>query len=552
MLLMPAHAQSLRHGGHFVLSTSSDPKTFNDIISTESSSSAVTSFMFEGLTTLDPISLKVLPNLAQSWETSPDGLTWVFHLRQDVKWFDGTDFTADDVVFTYNELIFNEAIPSSSRDVMTIEGKIFKVEKVDQWTVKFTLPVKYAPFLRGLAQAILPKHTLEKSVKEGKFVFTWGIDTPPRHIIGTGPFKLVEYRPGERLVFEKNPYYWKKSDEGEQLPYLDKVIMLIIPSPESTLLQFLDGSLDYMAVRGEDYGLLKPLEGQRHFTLYQTGADFGSNFIVFNQNTGINPKTKQPYVNPVQSTWFRDVNFRRALAHAIDKDKLIDIVSYGFGYPQHGPMSPSSGYFYNPHVTAYSYNLDKARSLLAQAGYKDRNNDGQIEDKDGHPIEFSLMTTANTSARVQTAGIIAADFRQLGMKINLVSLEFNVLVAKLMSGFDWEAVMMGLTGGVEPHFGKNVWHSTGGLHLWFPRQEQPSSDWEKRIDEIMDQGVQELDDAKRKVLYDEFQRIASDQLPVTYTVLGEKMYGLRNRFGNIKPSGYAGLLHNIDEIFVHD
>jgi len=549
---MPVHAESIRHGGHFVLYTASDPKTFNDIVATETSSSEVTSLLFEGLTTIDPITLKVLPNLAASWETSPDGLRWTFHLRHDVHWSDGVPMTADDVVFTFNDLIFNDKIPSSSRDVFTVDGKIFNVEKVDDFTVTFTLPVKFAPFLRGLSQSILPKHCLAQAVKDNKFVFTWGIDTPPAAIIGTGPFKLVEYKPGERLTFVRNPYYWKKSIQGDALPYLDKITMLIIASPEGELLKFIDGGIDYLAVSGTDYPMLKPLEQQKNFTIYEAGADFGSNFLVFNQNTSLNTKTGKPYVDPIKSKWFCDVNFRRAIAHAIDKAKMISIMMNGFGYPQHGPESPSSGYFYNPQVTVYDYDLAKAKALLAASGYEDRNGDGIIEDSDGHPIEFNLMTPANTSERVQMAGIISADLKQLGIKVNLVTLEFNVLVSKLMSGYDWDAVILGLTGGVEPHFGKNVWHSTGGLHLWFPRQVKPATDWEKRIDTIFDTAVQELDESKRKVLYDEYQQIASDQLPVIYTILGAKMYALRNRFGNIKPSGYAGVLHNLEEIYVKD
>lgn len=550
MLIVPVKAESIRHGGHFVLYTNSDPKTFNDIVATESSSSAVTSLIFEGLTTSDPITLKVLPNLAERWETSVDGLEWIFHLRRDVRWSDGVPFTADDVVFTFMDLIFNDKIPSSARDVFTIEGKTFKVSRVDDFTVKFVLPVKFAPFLRGLGQSILPKHCLEEAVRNNKFVFKWGIDTPPKQIVGTGPFQLVAYKPGERLTFTRNPYYWKKSAQGNALPYLDKLTMLIIPSPEGQLLRFIDGSIDYLSVSGNDYPLLKPLEQSKNFTIYDAGADFGSNFLVFNQQTGINPKTEKPYVDPIKSRWFCDVNFRRAIAHTIDKSKLISMMLNGFGYPQYGPESPSSGYFYNPQVTKYEYNLELAKELLAKAGYQDRNGDGTIEDKDGHTVEFNLMTAANTAQRVQTASVIEADLRKVGIKVNVVPLEFNVLVSKLTSSFDWDAVVLGLTGGVEPHFGKNVWHSTGGLHLWFPRQKTPATDWERRIDTIFDTAVSELDESKRKALYDEYQQIVSDQLPVIYTVLGSKLYALRNRFGNIKPSGASGVLHNLEEIYV--
>ena len=551
-LLPPnAHASQSRFGGSLVLATSSDPKTFNDIVSTDANSGTVTSLLFEGLTSADPFTLKVIPNLAKSWDISSDGLQWTFHLREDVKWFDGTSFSADDVVFTFNDLIYNPDVPSSSKDVLTIDGKPLKVSKIDEHTVLFTLPVKFAPFLRAMSQTILPKHCLWQAVQQKKFSFFWGIDTPPAQIIGTGPFMLSEYHPGERLVFKRNPYYWKKSLKKESLPYLDRVIYLIIPDPQAQLLKFIDGELDATSVRGSDYPLLKPLEGQKNFHIYEAGANYDSNFVTFNQNSAINPKTRKSFVDPVKLSWFTDLQFRRAVAHAIDKNKIIEILNNGFGQPQNGAMSPSSGFFYSPDVRVYDYNLEKAREILKQAGFKYRHRGKTLEDPQGRGVEFNLYTAdAGTASREQMAAIIRSDLESIGMKVNLVPVEFNTLVNKLMSSFDWDMVMIGLTGGVEPHFGQNVWASTGGLHLWDPHQAKPATAWEARIDEIYDQGAQELDENKRKVLYDEFQRIVADQLPLIYTVLNTDMYAVRNKFGNLKPTVNGGAFHNIEEIYI--
>ena len=174
-----------------------------------------------------------------------------------------------------------------------------------------------------------------------------------------------------------------------------------------------------------------------------------------------------------------------------------------------------------------------------------------LEDPQGHPVEFNLYTAdAGTASREQMAAIIRSDLESIGMKVNLVPVEFNTLVYKLMSSFDWDMVMIGLTGGVEPHFGQNVWASTGGLHLWNPHQAKPATAWEARINEIYDQGAQELDENKRKVLYDEFQRIVADQLPLIYTVLNTDMYAVRNKFGNLKHTVNGGAFHNIEEIYI--
>ena len=210
----PGHSD--KHGGELVFSTTSDPKSFNDIIAKETSTTLVTSHIFEGLTTTNAFTTKVEPHLAERWDVSEDGLRWTFYLRKDVLWNDGQPFTADDVVFTFNDLIYNPDIPSSARDIFTLDGREFKVEKIDGYTVTFELLVKFAPFLRGMGQGIMPKHKLKAIVDKGDFNFTWGIDTPPREIVGTGPYMLVRYDPGQRLVFERNPNYWKRAPSGER------------------------------------------------------------------------------------------------------------------------------------------------------------------------------------------------------------------------------------------------------------------------------------------------------------------------------------------------
>lgn len=540
------------YGGQLVIATTSDPKSFNDIMAKETSTSMVTDQIFEGLTRMNVFTLKPEPNLAERWTVSLNGLEWTFFLREDVVWSDGVPFTADDVVFTFNDLIYNPDIPSSARDIFTLEGKEFRVGKIDDHTVKFTLPVKFAPFLSGMSQAILPKHKLEQVVKEKKFTFTWGIDTDPKEIVGTGAYRLTEYRPGERLVFERNPRYWKKSPEGDPLPYIKKQIYLIVQNADTALLKFYDGELDFFSLRGMDYKLLKPLESKKNFTLYDSGPAFGTNFIVFNQNTGVNPETKRAFVDPVKLKWFTDLEFRRAVAHAIDKQQIIEIVMDGLGYPQHSSMSPSSGFFYYPDVAMYEYDLNKAKEILAKAGFVDRNGDGWLEDKDGNLVQFNLATNSGSTERMQIAAIIRHDLQKLGMKVNFLGLEFNSIVQKLNATFDWDAIVLGLTGGVEPHFGKNVWASSGQLHLWHPQQKTPATAWEKRMDDIFNLGSAELDANKRKKLYDESQRIIAGQLPVIYTVLNSTIYAVRNKFENLKPSAFGGVFHNLEEIIIKE
>ncbi len=541
-----------KYGGTLVFSTISDPKSFNDIIAKETSTTMITGMVFDGLVRMDAVKIEPVPALAERWEVSEDGLTWTFHLRPGVTWSDGVPFTADDVVFTFNDLIYNPAIPNSARDIFTVDGKIFQVRTLDSATVQFQLPTKFAPFLMFMSQAIMPKHRLQQAVKDGVFDSTWGVGTPPEEIVGTGAFLLEKYVAGQRITLKRNPHYWKKDSDGNALPYLDRIIYLIVQSQDVELLKFQRGEIDFYAMRGSDYPILKPQEAKGNFTVYQAGPAFGTVFTVFNQNPRENPQTGTPFVDPVKLAWFTNLNFRRAAAHALDKESMIKIVMNGLGYPQSGSMSPSSGFFYNEKVTEYPYDPAKAKSILREAGFIDRNSDGVVEDPQGNPIEFTFVTNSGNTDRIKIANLIRKDWEQIGFKVNFLQLEFNTLVTKLNSTFDWEASMIGLTGGVEPHSGRNVWNSAGQLHLWNPAQPKPTTKWEERIDQLFDLGVQELDRDKRKVYYDEWQKIVSEELPLIYTVLSESLFAVRNKFGNLNPTPYGGAFHNIEEIYIQN
>jgi len=325
---------------------------------------------------------------------------------------------------------------------------------------------------------------------------------------------------------------------------------MIVPSMDVELLKFMEGSIDAYSVRGMDYPLLKPLESERNFRIYDLGPDMGADFIVFNQNPGKNVNTGRPFLAPHKLEWFSNRNFRRAVAFAIDKSRIIEIVKNGLGYPQYSLESPGAGFFYCDDVRRYDYDLAKARELLGEAGFKDINGDGILEDKDGFPLEFTLLTNADNTERVDIASIIRNDLESLGMKVTLQLVEFNTLVAKLTSSFDWDTVVLSLTGTIDPHFGQNVWLSSGQLHMWNPKQAQPVTAWEKRIDELFALGVQELDEKKRKVYYDEFQKIIADEVPMAYTALSARLTAVRNKFGNLKPAVYGGVFHNLEEIYV--
>jgi len=520
-----------------VLTTSTDPKTFNILIAQETSSTRIAGYFFEGLTEYNPITGKMIPKLAESWERSEDGLHWTFYLRKNVLWSDGKPFTARDVLFTYKEIIFNPEIPTSARDILTIDGKLPEVVFVDDHTLRFHLPSPFAPFLFTLSNSIMPKHILKDAVDDGSFMSTWGLSEKPERIVGTGPFKLKEIVAGERIELIRNKNYWKKDLEGNRLPYLERIFFLVIPSPESTLLRFLEGETDLYGVRGVDYPLLKPLEQKKGFKIYETGPDFGSRFVGFNWQAK----------NEIKKKWFRNRDFRIALAHAIDRQSMKDIIFNRLAVEQCSAVSPSNPIYFTDEVTCYDYNPKRAMEMLEELGFLDRDGDGTRESPEGENFEMVMMTNAEASERLQMAQMIREDWSQVGMKVHLLPLEFNTLVAKLTVTQDWEVVIIGLTGSIEPHFGANVWRSNGSLHFWNPKPEE-ANDWEKKIDEIFRLGSMALDEEERKQYYFEWQKIVASELPVIYTLLSQSVFAVRDRFESLNPTPLGGAFYPIEEL----
>jgi peptide/nickel transport system substrate-binding protein len=540
-------------GGEIVLSTISDPKSFNPITSTETSTSEFTALMYEGLMTRNGVTLEMEPNIAERYEVSDDGLVWTFFIRPGVQWSDGAPLSAYDVEFTFNDLIYNmDIVPNSSRDTFSPEDKRFAVKALDSARVQFTLPFPFAPFLHSMGTEILPKHKLSGIVARKEFTTALSINTPPKEMVVNGPFLLESYLSSQKVVFKKNPRYWKKDDAGNGLPYLDRLVYMVVADQNAQLLTFLRGEIDYFTAKGEDFPELKRAEASSGgFSVHRLGPNSGASFLVFNQNLSVDTATKRTYVSPVKLSWFRNDNFRRAVAHAIDKENMIRIAMNGLGYPQTSPMTPGEGYFYTGDVPVYPYNPQKALEILEGEGFKRDAGDGFLRDKDGNIVEFSFVTNSGNNVRLKIAEIVRKDLQALGIKAHFQALEFNALIQKLDNKpFDWECILLGLTGGDEPHFGRNVWHSGGQLHMWYPRQKSPSTPWEARIDTIYNLAARELDRTKRKELYDEWQRVAADKQPFIYTVLSERIECVRDRFGNVNPTINGSLLHNLERLYV--
>ena len=542
-----------KFGGELVESTIGEgPKTFNPFTSKDATSSAMSGLMFDSLFTTSPKDGKIIPKLAKSYETK-DGKTYIVHLRRGIKWSDNKPITADDVVFTWNKIILAGLGNTSTRDAVMIDGKLPKVTKVDDYTVKFEIIKPFAPFLHLMAVQVAPKHVFEPVTKQGAKAFDmfYSTNTPPEKFVVSGPFKLKEYKAAQRVVFERNPNYYIVNKEYKSLPYLDKLVYLIVGDLNNEILKFEGHELDIISLRGSNVAPYKLKEKISDYTIYNLGADTGTMFIAFNLNQRKGSDDNY-YVNREKQFWFRNKDFRTAIDYAIDRKSMVQNIANGLAKPLFTAESLNS-IFLNKGIKGHEKDVNKAKNLLKKSGFIYGKNK-KLYDKFGERVEFDLYTNAGNTEREAIGVMVKQDLEDLGMRVNFKPIEFNTLVNKMTTTFDWDMIIMGLTGTpLEPHDGINVWHSKGSLHLFNQRTEDTKDDdrfsFEKRLDEIFESGALKINFADRKKLYDEYQQIVYDEKPFIYLYSPVRIVALRKRFKNVYPSQLMGITYNIEEIY---
>ena len=542
-----------KFGGTFVSSTIGEgPKTFNPFNSKDNISSQMSEIMYDGLVTTDPVTGDTIPKLAKSFTVN--GKEYIVKLRHGIKWSDGKPITADDVVFTWQNIILDGFGNTSIRDSIVIDGKLPTVEKIDNYTVKFVTPEPFAPFLRMLSSPIAPKHVFEPAVKKGKAYFEGFLstNTPPKDFVISGAFKLKEYVPAQRVVFERNPNYYVINKDDKKLPYLEKIVYLIVGDINNQVLKFEGEELDEISLQGANVARFKEMEKHGDFTVYNIGPDTGTMYIAMNMNNRKNDKGKY-YVDPKKQVWFQDKNFRQAVDYAIDRKNMVFNIANGLAEPLFTPETLNS-IFLNKSLKGYDRNIEKSKELLKKSGFS-WDKAGHLVDKFGNHVEFDLYTNAGNTEREAIGVMVKQDLEDLGMKVNFKPIEFNSLVNKLMATLDWDMVIMGFTGSpLEPNGGKNVWLSDGTLHIFNQRLEKdlnsPRYDFEKRLDYLYTQGALATKFEDRKKYYDEYQKIVYDEKPLIYIYSPIRIVALRNKFQNIYPTSLGGVTHNIEEIFI--
>ena len=548
VLLDPASAGV--YGGRLVVGQRAEPKTFNPVMAFDAPSRELIGCMMADLIHINRVTQKTEPALADSWKISPDGRRFTLNLRRGVRFSDGQAFDADDVVFTF-KVYLDEKIHSPQRDLLVVNGKPLSVTKLDAYTVRFDLDQPYAAAERIFdSLAILPRHLLQQAYEQGKFTEAWNLSASANAVAGLGAFRLKQYVPAQRVVLERNPFYWKVDRNRRRLPYLDEIAFLFVGTEDAQVIRFAAHETDIINRFGTDnYQVLAKDQQRGGYHLEDLGPSLEFNFVVFNLNDL--PGEKLGDIAPKQA-WFRDLKFRQAVSSAVDRAAIVRLAYQGHAVPLWSSESPADKLWFNQSLPHPDRSLERARDLLRSAGFS-WNKDGQLIDKQGKAVEFSIITSSSNAQRVKMATIIADDLSQLGMDVHAVPLEFRAVVDRVFQTNNYEACILGLGGGdADPNVVMNVWLSNGATHVWNLHESHPATPWEAEIDRLMNQQMVALNYVRRKQLYDRVQQLIADNLPLVFLATPNILVGARNEVGNFRPGvlePYA--LWNIDELYLN-
>jgi len=548
--LLRTESEPGRRGGRLVIAQRSEPRTFNPVIAVDQNSLGINARMMADLVHINRATQKTEPALAKSWTVSKDGTVFTLKLRRGVRFSDGAPFDADDVLFSF-KVYLDEKAHSSQRDLLVTSGKSIQVEKLDAYTVRFTFPAPYSAAERVFdGFAILPRHLLEKDYQEGKIDQVWTLNTPPEKVAGLGAFRLKQVVPGDRIVLERNPYYWKVDAKGQSLPYLDELTFVVVPTQDAQVIRFQAGESQIISgLSADNYAALEPQQAQRHFKLYDAGPGLEYNFLMFNLND--DTEARFPEIARKQK-WFRDVRFRQAVSASVDRAAIARLVYHNRAVPLATHVTPGNRQWFNGAIAAPVRSLPKARELLKDAGYSWKA-DGTLVDSAGQPVEFTILVSSSNTQRGQIATLLQDDLKQVGIAAHVVPMEARSANDRVLNSHDYDAIVMGLvTGDADPTPDMNVLKSNGETHLWHLGEKTPATPWEAELDQLMQKQLGTLNYQQRKKIYDRVQGILAQQLPMIYLVSPNILVGAQEDLGNFRPAIIEQYTFwNADELFWH-
>jgi len=500
-------------GDSFVEASIGDITGLIPNITTDGASHEVGGLIYDGLVRQDK-DYNWESQMAESWQFSKDCMTLTFKLRKNVKWHDGKPFTADDVLFTYKTMM-NPKTPTAYRNDFE---PIKDVVVVDPYTVRVTYSQPFAKALMGWGQTILPKHLLEKYVEDGKLREAPQVLKP----IGTGPYRFHEWKTGEKVVLIANKDYYM---EGR--PYLSRVIYRIIPSQATIYIELM--------AKGVDMSRLTAIQYARQTDYPAFKKDFNKYKFSDNRYTYLGFNLKDPR--------FADKRVRQAFAHAINKQELIDGVLLGLGQIATGPLRPGT-WAYTDKVKRYAYDPAKAKLLLAEAGWKDRNGDGILRNKEGQPFSFTIRTNQGNDERKKAAELIQQRLKEIGVQTDIQTIEWAAFLKEYIRQKRFEAIVLGWGTTSDPDQ-YPIWHSSqnGAEQLNSVSYANPE------VDALLEKGRATCHQSERVAVYHRIQEILADDQPYVFLYYPDSLWAVASRVRGIKPAP-AGIDYNFIDWFV--
>jgi peptide/nickel transport system substrate-binding protein len=507
-----------------------EPKSFNRLVYSSATEGLIALLTQATLVRVNRATGALEPRLAESWTTSPDHLMYTIKLRDGVRFSDGHPFTAADVIFTFRAL-YDPRVASPLASGFMIAGKPIDVRLADAHTVVLSFPSPYGPGLTLLdSLPILPAHKLEASLDDGTFADAWNVKTPPVEVVGLGPFALAEYRSGEYLRFTRNPHFWRVDADGRRLPRLDEIDVQIVLERNAEMLRLESGDADLTNdfARAEDLAALKHEEERGQVRLVDAGVDTNPNHLWFDLTPGAKRAKGRP--------WLQSEELRKAISYAVDRQRIVDTVYLGEAVPIFGPITPGHKEWYLSDLPRTEHDLHRARVLLASLGLADRNGDGVLEDANGRPVRFSVLTQKGDTIRERTMAMVQEDLRQVGLVVDIITTDANSIVAQWGEG-NYDAIYFSIfADSIDPARNLDYWMSSGAFHVWNPTQRRPATDWEARIDDLMRKQAATVDPQERHRLFADAQRTLADHLPSVYFAAAKATVAMSARVGGAMPS----------------
>jgi len=548
----PEQRRTGTRGGKLVYRVPSPPKTFNYLLANDEPSILTAFFLLNSrLVEFDHSTQTYVPGLAETWTTSPDHRSVDVRLRDGLKFSNGQPLTSSDVAFTLEAAYDQRNKAETFRDALLINGKPISVKVIDDRNLQFVLPETIAApenYLYNIA--VLPRSVLEADQKAGRFSEAWKITAEPASVVSSGPFIVASASAAEQIVLKRNPYYWKRDAQGTQLPYLDELTLKVVPDSNQARVGLDQTTIDIVdRLRPTDYASLLNAGGA--VRAYDLGPSLGVDYIWFNLNPA---KPDGTPVNQVKLAWFSDSRFRRAVSMTVDRDSIARSTLQGLATPLYGVVSPANRIWANPDLPKIPYDLGQAASLLQEAGFTKRgaNDAPELVDAQGNRVEFSLLVPAESEPRKLMAAVIQEDLAKLGIKMQVVPIEFPTVTNAWTKSYEYDAILLGLSlTDLEPSTYANLLLSSGDAHQWRPNQKSPSTEWEAKVDQLFAEQAIESDPGKRKSEFYEIQRIVADASPVIPIVTRHVVSAANSRVGNFSPSPmFPYSMWNAEEIFI--